>query len=61
MKLSAFAVLYKDLPLPEVLDIFKSKGILYAEIGSGGFIGKNHCDPQKLIQNKGAREKFQSF
>ena len=61
MKLSAFAVLYKDLPLPEVLDIFKAKGILYAEIGSGGFIGKNHCDPQKLIQNKGAREKFQSF
>jgi sugar phosphate isomerase/epimerase len=58
MKLSAFAVMYKDLPLPEVLDIFKAKGIMFAEIGSGGFIGKNHCDPQQLIQNKDAREKF---
>lgn len=61
MKLSAFAVLYKDLPLPEVLDIFKAKGILFAEIGSGGFIGKNHCDPQKLIQNRDAREKFRDL
>ena len=58
MKLSAFAVLYKDLPLSEVLDIFIAKGIKYAEIGSGGFIGKDHCNPQKLIQDKKACEKF---
>ena len=61
MKLSAFAVLYKDLPLPEVLDTFKAKGIMFAKIGSGGFIGKNHCNPQKLIQNKAAREKFKDY
>jgi len=61
MKLSAFTVLYKDRPLSEVLDIFKSKGISYAEIGSGGFIGKDHCDPARLLKDKTAREKFQEL
>jgi sugar phosphate isomerase/epimerase len=58
MKLSAFSVLYKDKPLAEVLDIFKSKGILYAEIGAGGFIGKEHCDPARLLKDKAERERF---
>jgi sugar phosphate isomerase/epimerase len=58
MKLSAFSVLYKDKPLSEVLDIFKSKGIHYAEIGAGGFIGKEHCNPAHLLQDASAREKF---
>ena len=59
MKLSAFSVLYKDKPLNEVLDIFKSKGITHAEIGSGEFIGKDHCDPAKLLLDKSERERFQ--
>lgn len=58
MKLSAFTVLYKDRPLSEVLDIFKSKGITHAEVGSGGFIGKDHCDPSALIRDESARSKF---
>ena len=58
MKLSAFTVLYKDRPLSEVLDIFKSKGITHAEIGSGGFIGKDHCNPGELLQDRKAREQF---
>ena len=61
MKLSAFTVLYKDRPLSDVLDIFKSKGITYAEIGSGGFIGKDHCDPALLLKDPAAREKFQEL
>ena len=61
MKLSAFSVLYKDKPLNEVLDIFKSKGLTHAEIGSGGFIGKEHCDPGQLLQDKSARERFQEL
>jgi sugar phosphate isomerase/epimerase len=59
MKLSAFAVLYKDKPLSEVLDIFKSKGINYVEVGSGGFIGKDHCDPARLLEDAKARQSFQ--
>jgi len=61
MKLSAFSVLYKDRPLHEALDIFKSKGITHAEIGSGGFIGKEHCDPARLVKNKAERERFQEL
>ena len=61
MKLSAFSVLYKDRPLDEVLDIFKSKGITHAEIGAGGFIGKEHCDPARLLQDKSEREQFQDL
>ncbi len=58
MKLSAFSVLYKDKPLAEVLDIFKSKGITHVEVGSGGFIGKEHCNPHELITNKTSRNAF---
>lgn len=58
MKLSAFSVLYKDKPLTAVLDIFKSKGIHYVEIGSGGFIGKDHCDPARLLTDETARKRF---
>lgn len=58
MKLSIFSVLYKEKPLHEVLDIFKSKGVTHVEIGAGGFIGKDHCDPAALLANKEARKRF---
>ncbi len=61
MQLSAFTVLYKDRPLSDVLDIFKAKGITHAEVGSGGFIGKDHCDPARLLANEGERKKFQEL
>jgi sugar phosphate isomerase/epimerase len=61
MKLSAFSVLYKDKPLGEVLDIFKAKGILHAEIGAGGFIGKEHCDPGRLLADKKALGEFREL
>jgi sugar phosphate isomerase/epimerase len=61
MKLSAFSVLYKDKPLGEVLDIFRGKGIFHAEIGAGGFIGKEHCNPGRLIADEKAREEFREL
>ena len=61
MNLSAFSVLYKDKPLAEVLDIFRSKGITHAEVGSGGFIGKEHCNPGRLLRNEGERDAFTSL
>ncbi|MGO9410564.1 MAG: sugar phosphate isomerase/epimerase family protein [Spirochaetia bacterium] len=60
MKLAAFSVLYKTKPLGEVLDIFRAKGIRHVEVGAGGFIGKEHCDPGKLLTDKKAREAFQA-
>lgn len=58
MKLSAFSVLYKDRPLAEVLDLFRAKGITHVEIGSGGFIGKEHCHPQQLLADPQAARAF---
>ena len=58
MQLSIFSVLYKDKPLAEVLDIFKAKGVDYVEVGAGGFIGKDHCNPAELVRDKAARERF---
>ncbi len=58
MKLSIFAVLYKDKPLAEVLDNFKSKGVTHVEVGAGGFIGKEHCNPAQLLKDKDARQRF---
>jgi len=60
MKLAAFSVLYKDKPLGEALDILRAKGIRHVEVGAGGFIGKEHCDPGKLITDKRARDAFQA-
>ena len=58
MKLSVFSVLYKDKPLADVLDILSSKGIAHVEVGAGGFIGKDHCDPSALLKDKKARTAF---
>ncbi|NPV86627.1 MAG: sugar phosphate isomerase/epimerase [Anaerolineae bacterium] len=58
MKLSVFTVLYKDRALSEVLDILKAKSIHHVEVGCGGFIGKDHCDPSKLLKDRRAREQF---
>ena len=61
MKLSAFSVLNKDKPLGDVLDIFLSKGIEWAEVGAGGFIGKEHCNPGRLLADEKAREGFRDL
>lgn len=61
MRLSAFSVLYKDRPLGEALDIFKGLGIAQAEIGAGGFIGKEHCDPGRLLSDRKALEEFRAL
>lgn len=58
MELSVFSVLYKDKPLAQVLDLLKLKGVMYVEVGAGGFIGKEHCDPATLLADKDARKRF---
>jgi sugar phosphate isomerase/epimerase len=52
MKLGVFIVLFKDRPLEETLDYVKSKGIDTVEVGSGGYIGTNHCNPKYLLENE---------
>jgi len=58
MKISVFSVVYKDLPLEEALDRIKARGIDSVEVGAGGFIGKEHCNPGELLKNRDELKKF---
>lgn len=58
MKLSVCANLYAKYPLEEALAKFKALGIEAAEIGAGGFPGKDHCDPAVLLADPAALEAF---
>ncbi len=60
MKLSVLANLYGNKPLDEVLARLASLGVDAAEIGAGGYPGKAHCDPEKLLADPAALEKFKS-
>ncbi len=58
MNISIFSVVYKDLPLTEVLDKIKAKGVDHVEVGCGGFIGKDHCNPAELLKDSAKRAQF---
>ena len=58
MKLSVLANLYGSKPLDEALEIISSLGVHSVEIGAGGYPGKDHCDPAKLLADK---KKFEEF
>ena len=58
MKLSVLSNLFGSLSLEEVLTKFEAMGIDAVEIGCGGFPGKDHCDPAKLLADPKALEEF---
>ena len=58
MKLSVLANLYAQYPLEETLAKLKALGVEAAEIGAGGYPGKAHCDPEKLLASSADFEKF---
>ena len=58
MKLSVLANLYGSKPLDEALEIISSLGVHSVEIGAGGYPGKDHCDPAKLLADE---KKFEEF
>ena len=51
MKLGVFTCLLGNLPLRQALEYFKSKGIEMVEIGCGGYPGKDHCNPEVMLQH----------
>ncbi|MET3937671.1 sugar phosphate isomerase/epimerase [Paenibacillus sp. PvP094] len=53
MKLGVFSVLLQQLPLEEALDIIASKGLDAVELGTGGFPGNHHCNPDELLEDAG--------
>ena len=58
MKLGVLAVLLGNKPLDEACKYLKSLGVETVEIGCGGYPGKAHCDPAKLLADEKAYEKF---
>ncbi len=58
MKLGVVAALFANKPLKETLDYLNSLGVQMIEIGTGGFPGKPHCDPEVLLNDE---EKFNEF
>ena len=51
MKLCVLANLYAKKPLEEVLGIMRDLGVDAVEIGCGGYPGKDHCDPEVLLND----------
>lgn len=49
MKLGLFTVLFQQLSLEDALDKIATFGIEAVELGSGGYPGKHHCDPDQLL------------
>ncbi len=58
MKLSVLTNLFANLSLDEALAKFSKMGIECVEIGCGGYPGKAHCDPEKLLADKAAFDEF---
>ena len=54
MKLGVLTNVLGKMPLSEAIKIFKELGIESLEIGCGGYPGKQHCDPEKLLSDEAA-------
>jgi len=54
MKLCVLANLYAKKPLDEALAILKGMGVEAVEIGCGGYPGKDHADPDVLLNDETA-------
>ena len=51
MKLSVLMNLYADKPFKEVCEILSKQGVQAVEIGCGGYPGKDHCNPEVMLQH----------
>jgi len=58
MKLGVFTVLLGDKSLEMALQYLSGLGVQAVEIGCGGFPGKAHCDPEKLLTDE---KQFNAF
>jgi len=61
MKLGVFSVLLGQKPLEEVLQYFKSIGVEMIEIGTGGYPGTSHADPDILLNDPKKLEEFKAL
>ncbi|MBB3114217.1 sugar phosphate isomerase/epimerase [Paenibacillus phyllosphaerae] len=60
MKLGVFSVLFAQKSLEETLDYIASKGLEAIEIGTGGYPGNAHCDPDTLLNDESKLQAFKA-
>ena len=53
MKLGVFTVLFSQKPFEEMLDYVAEKGLEAVELGTGGYPGNAHCNPEELLNDEG--------
>lgn len=58
MKLGVLTNMLGDWPLEKALAYFTSLGIEMVEIGAGGYPGKQHADPDVLLNDASAFDRF---
>ncbi len=58
MKLGVMANVYGDKTWEDACKAAKEAGLSAIEPGSGGFVGKLHCNPQELLKDKDALNKW---
>ncbi|MCL2512725.1 MAG: sugar phosphate isomerase/epimerase [Oscillospiraceae bacterium] len=61
MRLGVFSALLSDKPLEEALKYFSSLGLEMIEIGTGGYPGKTHADPDVLLNDDAKLEEFKAL
>ena len=59
MKLGVFTVLFQQLPLQTALDAIRAAGVQAVEIGTGGYPGTAHCQPDALLADDKKLAAFQ--
>lgn len=60
MKLGVLMNLFGNLKLEDALDHIKELGVNVVEVGSGGFPGKAHCNPEELLKDPKRIEEFKN-
>lgn len=58
MKLGVFLVLFGGRSLEDALDMAAAQGLKAVEIGTGAYPGNSHCNPDELLADKAALERF---
>ena len=58
MKLGVMAACFGDRSWEEAVKAAKAAGLEAIEPGVGGFVGKNHCDPEVMLNDDTALKQF---
>ena len=59
MEIGILTAVFRDRPLAEALDLVQSYGVRHVELGSGGYTGNHHCDPDRLLADLHVRARFE--